>query len=47
MIKSGCWDHPAYRRRFSSGDIYSAVLDHGVTDIDGFWAFLKGRNCAV
>ena len=32
---------------FSSSDIYSAVLDHGVVDIDGFWTFLKQRNYAV
>lgn len=43
-IKSACWQHPQYRRGFSSGDIYSAVLDHGVTDIDAFWRFLSQRN---
>jgi hypothetical protein len=46
-IKSACWRHPEYRRRFSSSDIYSAVLEHGVTNIEGFWAFLKERNCTV
>ena len=46
-IKAACWRHPEYRRRFSSSDIYSAVLDHGVVDIDGFWTFLKERNYAV
>src|SRR5439155_19084992 len=30
QIKSACWHHPEYRRAFSSADIYSAVLDHGV-----------------
>jgi hypothetical protein len=43
-IKSACWRHPQYRREFSSGDIYDAVLEHSVTDIDGFWKFLKDRN---
>jgi hypothetical protein len=43
-IKSACWDHPEYRRRFSSRDIYAAVLDHGIQDVDGFWSFLKERN---
>jgi hypothetical protein len=47
QIKSACWRHPEYRRRFSSTDIYSAVLDHGVTDVDGFWAFLQERHRAV
>ena len=46
-IKSACWRHPEYRRQFSSADIYSAVLDHGVVDQDGFWEFLRARNLAV
>lgn len=40
-IKSACWNHPEYRRRFSSADVYSAVLDHGVTDVEEFWRFVK------
>ena len=44
QIKSACWRHPQYRREFSSGDIYNAVLDSGVVDADGFWKFLKNRN---
>lgn len=44
QIKSACWRHPQYRREFSSGDIYSAVLDHDVANIDGFWKFLRDRN---
>ena len=47
QIKSACWRHPQYRREFASGDIYEAVLDHGVADIEGFWNFLAGRNRAV
>ena len=47
QIKSACWRHPQYRREFSSGDIYEAVLDHGIADIDGFWKFLKDRNRAI
>jgi len=46
-IKSECWRHPQYRRQFASGDIYKAVLDHGVVDITGFWRFLNDRNQAV
>ena len=47
QIKSACWRHPRYRREFASGDIYTAVLEHSVVDIDGFWKFLKDRNPAV
>lgn len=35
-IKSACWQDPEYRRGFSSGDIYEAVLDHGVTSAAEF-----------
>ncbi|MFY9554494.1 MAG: hypothetical protein WAV47_07205 [Blastocatellia bacterium] len=42
-IKSACWRHPQYRRQFASGDIYSAVLDNGVTGVEGFWKFLHDR----
>jgi hypothetical protein len=47
QIKSACWRHPEYRRGFSSSDIYSAVLEHGVVDVEGFWAFLRERNRTV
>ena len=47
QIKSACWRHPEYRRGFSSSDIYAAVLDHGVIDIEGFWTFLRQRNRVV
>jgi hypothetical protein len=40
-IKSQCWQHPEYRRSFSSTDIYTAVLEKGLTDINGFMAYLK------
>ena len=39
-IKSACWRHPDYRRAFSSADVYSAVLDHGVANVEGFWRFI-------
>jgi hypothetical protein len=45
-IKSEVWSHPEYRRGFTSSDIYSAVLDHGITDAEGFWAFLRARPTA-
>jgi hypothetical protein len=37
-IKSAVWNHPEYRRGFSSADIYRAVIDEGVRDVDGFLA---------
>lgn len=43
-LKSEVWRHPQYRREFASGDVYSAVLDHGVSDIAGFWQFLRDRD---
>jgi hypothetical protein len=43
-IKSECWQHPEYRRAFSSADIYSAVLDQGIVDVQPFWEFLKDQG---
>jgi hypothetical protein len=40
-IKSECWRDVEYRRRFTSTDIYSAVLDHGIVDVAGLRAFLS------
>jgi len=40
-VKSECWQHPLYRRRFSSADIYSAVLDRGVRNVEEFWSDLE------
>lgn len=42
-IKAQCWQHPEYRRSFGSGDIYEAVLEHGIEDVRGFWSFLEQR----
>jgi hypothetical protein len=43
-IKAACWQHPQYRRGFTSTDIYTAVLDRGVRDVPGFWADLRERT---
>lgn len=40
-IKSAVWMRPGYRVRYSSQDIYRAVLDHGVADVDAFDAYLR------
>jgi hypothetical protein len=39
-IKTACWRHPQYRRGFTSADVYAAVLDRGVRDVDAFWVDL-------
>jgi hypothetical protein len=40
-IKTACWQHPQYRRGFTSADVYSAVLDRGVRRVDAFWKDLR------
>jgi hypothetical protein len=40
-IKQQMWTHPEYRKSITSQDIYRAVLDAGVVDLEGFWRFLK------
>ena len=40
-IKSKCWLDPAYRKSYSSADIYTAVLDYGIFDIEGFREYLQ------
>jgi hypothetical protein len=36
-IKTACWQHPEYRRAFTSSDVYEAVLERGVRDVEAFW----------
>ena len=40
-IKSQCWQDPEYRRSYSSADIYDAVLEKNVTNIEDFKNYLK------
>lgn len=40
-IKSQCWKDPEYRRSYNSTDIYNAVLEKNIADIDGFRAYIK------
>ena len=40
-IKSQCWKDPAYRKSYSSADIYKAVLEDGVTGMDDFRKWLQ------
>lgn len=43
-IKSQCWTDPEYRRTFSSLDIYTAVLQKNIRDIEGFKTYLRTRD---
>ena len=43
-IKAACWRHPQYRRGFTSADVYAAVLDRGVRDVQAFWADLRATQ---
>jgi len=43
-IKSQCWKDPEYRRSFNSMDIYNAVLEKNVTDIEGFKNYLENSK---
>lgn len=43
-LKSQLWRHPDYRDTITAKTIYDAVLDGGVTDLDGFWAFVRSRT---
>jgi hypothetical protein len=40
-IKSECWKKPGYRRRFTSLDIYEAVLDEEVENLAAFGQYLE------
>lgn len=42
-IKSRCWQDPEYRRSYTSKDIYAAVLDHGITNLEEFKIYLQKR----
>ena len=47
-LKAECWMRPGYRRAFSSRDIYDAVLDEGVDDLDAFSAYLQRvKGCTL
>jgi hypothetical protein len=40
-IKTACWQHPEYRRTFTSSDVYEAVLERGVRDVGAFWNYIR------
>ena len=43
-IKSQCWQDPAYRRTYTSADIYEAVLQRNITAPEDFYPFLQRKN---
>ena len=43
-IKSRCWQDPEYRRSYSSMDIYTAVLDEGIRDMEGFERYRRSNK---
>jgi hypothetical protein len=40
-IKSECWQDPQYRRSYSSTDIYEAVLEKNISNIEEFRTYLQ------
>jgi hypothetical protein len=45
-IKSRCWMDPEYRYSYTSIEIYHAVLNKGITEIDGFKKWLSQKTGA-
>jgi hypothetical protein len=47
-IKAGCWRKAGNRRRYTSRDIYEAVIEKGVEDLAGFNEYLKKeKGCGL
>jgi hypothetical protein len=42
-IKSRCWMDPLYRKFYTSNDIYTAVLEKHVHDVDSFKIYLQDK----
>ena len=42
-IKSKCWMDPLYRKFYTSNDIYTAVLEKHVQDVEGFKMYLQDK----
>lgn len=45
-VKSAVWTDPRYRKSFSSLDVYRAVIERGVQDTEGFFAYLAAHDIA-
>ena len=43
QIKSRCWMDPLYRKFYTSNDIYTAVLERHVHDVESFKIYLQDK----
>ncbi|HEV8287315.1 MAG TPA: hypothetical protein VGQ09_23565 [Chitinophagaceae bacterium] len=43
-IKSQCWADPQYRKYYTSNDIYTAVIEENVKDIEEFRMYLRDKT---
>jgi hypothetical protein len=39
-IKSSCWTDPSYRKSYTSKDIYEAVLENGIRNVESFKKYM-------
>lgn len=46
-IKDACWQDPGYRKTYTSQDIYRAVIEEGIEDIDSFKQHMKDKGVSV
>ncbi len=46
-IKQACWKDPGYRKTYTSQDIYRAVMEQGIEDVDSFKDHMKGKGVCV
>ena len=46
-IKQACWKDPGYRKTYTSQDIYRAVIEQGIEDIDGFKDHMNGKGVRI
>ena len=46
-IKQACWKDPGYRKAYTSQDIYRAVIEQGIEDVDDFKDLMKGRGVRI
>jgi hypothetical protein len=43
-VKSAVWQDPRYRKSFSSLDVYRAVIENGVGDVEAFHRYLESAK---
>ncbi len=47
FIKEACWQDSGYRKTYTSQDIYCAVIEEGIENIDGFKQYMKDKGVSV